>query len=183
MPEIAVIECETAADVLRLAKERAARRRMAEKTATVKRVLLAATKGSPEFTVAGAPLKTKDQMIGEIVRQIFRMKRGRLSPPIAVIQREVADAFGITVIDILSDRRDWQSTNPRQIAMLISRLLTGKSMPVIGQQFGGRDHTTVLHAIRKFDWMKDGLGHLSDLNSATEWAQCAFRLFQETNHA
>ena len=130
MPEIAVTECESAADVMRLAKERAARRRAAERVATVRRVLIASSKGSSEFTVAGAPIKTKEQMIGEIVRQICRMKRGKLTPPIDHIQREVANAFGVSVVDILSDRRDRNSTTPRQIAMLISRLLTGYSMPL-----------------------------------------------------
>lgn len=65
------------------------------------------------------------------------------------IQKLVAEYFKIRVADLLSSRRTRSITRPRQIAMALSKLLTRHSLPEIGSAFGGRDHTTVLHACRK----------------------------------
>jgi chromosomal replication initiation ATPase DnaA len=68
---------------------------------------------------------------------------------IADIQEAVARHFGVTVIDIVSARRTADVVWPRQIAVYLARTLTTKSLPEIGRAFGGRDHSTSLHAIRK----------------------------------
>jgi chromosomal replication initiator protein len=65
------------------------------------------------------------------------------------IQKLVAEYFKIRVADLLSSRRNRSITRPRQIAMSLSKSLTRHSLPEIGNAFGGRDHTTVLHACRK----------------------------------
>jgi len=65
------------------------------------------------------------------------------------IQRTVAEYYKIKVADLLSKRRNRSITRPRQIAMALSKELTSHSLPEIGDAFGGRDHTTVLHACRK----------------------------------
>jgi chromosomal replication initiator protein len=65
------------------------------------------------------------------------------------IQRTVAEYFKIRVADLLSARRSRSITRPRQLAMSLSKELTNHSLPEIGDAFGGRDHTTVLHACRK----------------------------------
>ncbi len=65
------------------------------------------------------------------------------------IQRTVAEYFKIKVADLLSKRRSRSITRPRQIAMTLAKTLTNHSLPEIGDAFGGRDHTTVLHACRK----------------------------------
>ncbi len=65
------------------------------------------------------------------------------------IQKTVAEYFKIRVADLLSARRTRSITRPRQIAMSLAKELTGHSLPEIGDAFGGRDHTTVLHACRK----------------------------------
>lgn len=65
------------------------------------------------------------------------------------IQRTVAEYYKIKVADILSKRRSRSIARPRQIAMALSKELTNHSLPEIGDAFGGRDHTTVLHACRK----------------------------------
>ncbi len=65
------------------------------------------------------------------------------------IKKTVADYFKITNSDLLSSRRTRSITRPRQIAMALSKELTRHSLPEIGSSFGGRDHTTVLHACRK----------------------------------
>jgi chromosomal replication initiator protein len=65
------------------------------------------------------------------------------------IQKTVADFFSIKVADMYSKRRPANIARPRQIAMYLAKELTQKSLPEIGELFGGRDHTTVLHAVRK----------------------------------
>ncbi len=65
------------------------------------------------------------------------------------IQKTVADFFNIKVADMYSKRRPANIARPRQIAMYLAKELTQKSLPEIGELFGGRDHTTVLHAVRK----------------------------------
>ncbi|MEM6711644.1 MAG: chromosomal replication initiator protein DnaA [Pseudomonadota bacterium] len=67
------------------------------------------------------------------------------------IQRATAIQFGLTKTDLLSQRRTKQIVGPRQIAMYLSKVMTVRSLPDIGKRFGGRDHTTVLHAVRKIE--------------------------------
>jgi chromosomal replication initiator protein len=64
------------------------------------------------------------------------------------IQRTVAEYYKIKVADLLSKRRNRSVARPRQIAMALAKELTNHSLPEIGDAFGGRDHTTVLHACR-----------------------------------
>ncbi|MCX7110189.1 MAG: chromosomal replication initiator protein DnaA [Proteobacteria bacterium] len=71
------------------------------------------------------------------------------------IQKTVAEYFKIRVADLLSDKRTRTVTRPRQIAMALTKDLTNHSLPEIGQMFGGRDHTTVLHATRKVVELKE----------------------------
>lgn len=70
------------------------------------------------------------------------------------IQKTVCDYFKISLSDLLSSRRTRSITRPRQIAMALAKELTRHSLPEIGQAFGGRDHTTVLHACRKVTELK-----------------------------
>jgi chromosomal replication initiator protein len=70
------------------------------------------------------------------------------------IQKTVAEYYSIRVSDLHSKRRTRSITRPRQIAMAISKELTDKSLPEIGEQFGGRDHTTVIHACKKTEELK-----------------------------
>jgi chromosomal replication initiator protein len=65
------------------------------------------------------------------------------------IQKTVAEYYGIRVADLLSKRRNRSITRPRQIAMALAKELTSHSLPEIGDAFGGRDHTTVLHACKR----------------------------------
>ncbi|HIP05996.1 MAG TPA: chromosomal replication initiator protein DnaA, partial [Gammaproteobacteria bacterium] len=65
------------------------------------------------------------------------------------IQKVVAEYFKMRISDLHSKRRNRQITRPRQIAMALAKELTTMSLPEIGDAFGGRDHTTVLHAQRK----------------------------------
>lgn len=71
------------------------------------------------------------------------------------IQKTVADYYKIRVADILSKKRTRNITRPRQMAMGIAKELTNHSLPEIGDAFGGRDHTTVLHAVRKIKELRE----------------------------
>ena len=70
------------------------------------------------------------------------------------IQKTTAEYYKIRVADLLSKRRNRSIARPRQIAMALSKELTGHSLPEIGDAFGGRDHTTVLHACRKISELR-----------------------------
>ncbi len=72
------------------------------------------------------------------------------------IQRVVARHFNVSKADLLSSRRTCTIVRPRQIAMYLAKVLTPRSLPEIGRRFGGRDHTTVLHAVRKIEELISG---------------------------
>jgi chromosomal replication initiator protein len=72
------------------------------------------------------------------------------------IQRVVARHYNVSKSDLLSSRRTRTIVRPRQIAMYLAKMLTPRSLPEIGRRFGGRDHTTVLHAVRKIEGMIEG---------------------------
>ena len=67
------------------------------------------------------------------------------------IQKNVCDYFKINIREMLSQRRSRYLVRPRQIAMYLSKNLTSKSLPDIGREFSGRDHTTVIHSIKTID--------------------------------
>ena len=67
------------------------------------------------------------------------------------IQKKVAEYFNIKFNDMVSVRRSRVVARPRQIAMYLSKSCTEKSLPEIGRLFGGRDHTTVIHAVKKIE--------------------------------
>jgi chromosomal replication initiator protein len=69
------------------------------------------------------------------------------------IQREVANFFGIKIQDLKSEKKMKTIALPRQIAMYLTRKYTGASFPEIGEKFGGKDHSTVIHAVRKIEAM------------------------------
>jgi chromosomal replication initiator protein len=63
----------------------------------------------------------------------------------------VARQYNVSRADLLSSRRTANVVRPRQVAMYLAKILTLRSLPEIGRRFGGRDHTTVLHAVRKIE--------------------------------
>jgi chromosomal replication initiator protein len=71
------------------------------------------------------------------------------------IQKTVADFYKIKVIEMYSKKRTRSLVRPRQIAMSLAKELTSLSLPDIGEAFGGRDHTTVLHGCRKIAELKE----------------------------
>ncbi|MDI6025560.1 chromosomal replication initiator protein DnaA [Corticibacterium sp. UT-5YL-CI-8] len=88
--------------------------------------------------------------VEEILGHIYRSgepKRVRIED----IQRIVARHYNVSKTELLSNRRTRTIVKPRQVAMYLSKVMTPRSLPEIGRRFGGRDHTTVLHAVRKIE--------------------------------
>lgn len=86
-------------------------------------------------------------LVKEALKELLAVSRVQVS--VEVIQRTVADYYKIKISDMYSKRRPANIALPRQVAMYLAKELTQKSLPEIGELFGGRDHTTVLHAVRK----------------------------------
>lgn len=98
-----------------------------------------------------------------------KITRGR-GPKVEKIQQVVCEHYGVKVVDVLSRRRTKHLIQPRHVGMYLCKKLTLKSLPVIGRKFGGRDHTTVLHAVDKIDGLlTDGNQELArDIREITE---------------
>ncbi|OGB20519.1 MAG: chromosomal replication initiation protein DnaA [Burkholderiales bacterium RIFCSPLOWO2_02_FULL_57_36] len=86
-------------------------------------------------------------VVKDALRDLLSVQNRQIS--VENIQKTVADFFNIKVADMYSKKRPANIARPRQIAMYLAKELTQKSLPEIGELFGGRDHTTVLHAVRK----------------------------------
>jgi len=85
----------------------------------------------------------------DVLHDLLRSRERHVT--IDIIQKEVAQHFNIKVADMSSPRRARTVARPRQIAMYLSKQLTPRSLPEIGRKFGGRDHTTVMHAVKKVE--------------------------------
>ena len=70
------------------------------------------------------------------------------------IQKTVSEHYGLKQADLISERRARVVARPRQVAMWLAKQITTRSLPDIGRRFGGRDHTTVLHAVRRIEALK-----------------------------
>ena len=99
------------------------------------------------------------EVVKEALKDLLSFNRGQIS--VEFIQKSVADFYKMKVADMYSKRRPANIALPRQIAMYLAKELTQKSLPEIGELFGGRDHTTVLHAVRKIAELRQ---HRAELN-------------------
>ena len=95
----------------------------------------------------------------EALRDLLSIQNRQIS--VENIQKTVADYYKIKVADMYSKKRPASIARPRQIAMYLAKELTQKSLPEIGELFGGRDHTTVLHAVRKISGERQQLTELN----------------------
>ena len=95
----------------------------------------------------------------EALRDLLSIQNRQIS--VENIQKTVADFYKIKVADMYSRKRPANIARPRQIAMFLAKELTQKSLPEIGELFGGRDHTTVLHAVRKIAAERQTLSELN----------------------
>jgi chromosomal replication initiator protein len=110
-------------------------------------------------SLSSAPLsvETAETAIRDLIRT-REPKRVKIDD----IQKLVATHYNVSRADILSSRRTANVVRPRQIAMYLAKVLTLRSLPEIGRRFGGRDHTTVLHAVRKIENLALSDGPLSE---------------------
>jgi chromosomal replication initiator protein len=89
----------------------------------------------------------------EVLQDLLRANDRRVT--IEEIQKRVAEHFNIRIADMHSARRARAVARPRQVAMYLAKQLTSRSLPEIGRKFGGRDHTTVMHAVRKIEELRE----------------------------
>ena len=102
-------------------------------------------------SIVGSPLTV--EAAEAAIRDLVRAREPR-RVKIEDIQKLVASHYSVSRSDILSARRTATVVKPRQVAMYLSKALTLRSLPEIGRRFGGRDHTTVLHAVRKIEGLR-----------------------------
>ncbi|WND03803.1 chromosomal replication initiator protein DnaA [Temperatibacter marinus] len=100
------------------------------------------------------------EMTRNVLQDLIRANDRKVT--IDEIQRTVADYFSIRLSELLSDRRARNIARPRQFAMYLCKQLTNRSLPEIGRKFGGRDHTTVMHAVRKVEELKEQDSQIED---------------------
>jgi chromosomal replication initiator protein len=96
----------------------------------------------------------------EVLRDLLRANDRRVT--IEDIQKRVAEHYNIRLADMYSARRARAVARPRQVAMYLAKHLTSRSLPEIGRKFGGRDHTTVMHAVKKIDELRQDDNILSE---------------------
>ncbi|WP_231758942.1 chromosomal replication initiator protein DnaA [Microbulbifer elongatus] len=101
-----------------------------------------------------------DILVREALKDLLALQDRLVS--IDNIQRVVAEYYKIKVADLLSKRRSRSVARPRQVAMSLAKELTNHSLPEIGDAFGGRDHTTVLHACRKIKELQESDGDIRE---------------------
>ena len=99
------------------------------------------------------------QLARDALRDLLSIQNRQIS--VENIQKTVADYYKIKIADMYSKKRPASIARPRQIAMYLAKELTQKSLPEIGELFGGRDHTTVLHAVRKISGERQQLTELN----------------------
>ncbi|MBU6252441.1 MAG: chromosomal replication initiator protein DnaA [Alphaproteobacteria bacterium] len=96
--------------------------------------------------------KIDEAFAEEVLAEMFRASRRRIT--IDEIQRRVSEHYRIRQAEMVSARRAREVARPRQVAMYLAKQLTPRSLPEIGRKFGGRDHTTVIHAIRQIERLR-----------------------------
>jgi chromosomal replication initiator protein len=101
-------------------------------------------------TMSGRPIDL--EFCNEVLANILRANQRRIS--IDEIQGKVSDHYRIRKAEMTSARRAREVARPRQVAMYLSKQLTPRSLPEIGRRFGGRDHTTVIHAVRQIEKLR-----------------------------
>jgi chromosomal replication initiator protein len=90
----------------------------------------------------------------EVLHDVLRASDRRVT--IDEIQKKVAEHYNVRISDMASARRARAVARPRQVAMYLAKTLTARSLPEIGRKFGGRDHTTVMHAVKKVEELRAG---------------------------
>ena len=104
--------------------------------------------------------EASEEIAKESLRDLLAIQAKQIT--IENIQKIIAEYYNIRISDLLSKRRNRSITRPRQLAMAITRELTSHSLPEIGDSFGGRDHTTGLHACKKVKEFKNNESRIKE---------------------
>jgi chromosomal replication initiator protein len=109
-------------------------------------------------TLVGRPvtLEVAQECLSDLIRQHDK------KVTIEEIMRKVAEHYCLRLSDMTSPRRARAVARPRQVAMFLAKTLTAKSLPEIGRRFGGRDHTTVMHAVRKIEQLAESDAQMAE---------------------
>ncbi len=134
---------------------------LAHKITTNVRVLEGALTRLLAFSsLVGRPIDM--ELAEDCLQDVLRASSRKIS--IGEIQKSVSEHFNVGVSDMIGPKREVEFTRPRQVAMYLSKQLTSRSLPEIGRRFGGRDHTTVMHGVRKIEELaREDLGLSEDL--------------------
>jgi chromosomal replication initiator protein len=119
-------------------------------TANVRELEGALNRVAAQATLVGRAITL--EIAQEVLQDLLRAHERRIT--IEEIQKRVAEHYRLRMADMLSARRARAVARPRQVAMYLAKQLTPRSLPEIGRKFGGRDHTTVMHAIRRIDELR-----------------------------
>ncbi len=119
-------------------------------TSNIRELEMALNRVTAHATLVGREIDL--EMAQEVLRDVLRASERRIT--IEEIQRRVAEHYNIRLSEMSSERRARAVARPRQVAMFLSKQLTSRSLPEIGRKFGGRDHTTVMHAVRKIEELR-----------------------------
>ncbi len=109
-------------------------------------------------TLVGRPITL--EVTRDVLQDLIRANDRKVT--IDEIQRTTADYYNLRLSEMLSERRARNIARPRQVAMYLSKRMTARSLPEIGRRFGGRDHTTVMHAVKKIDDLRRDDSSLED---------------------
>jgi len=186
--QVSVTRCETAEDVRRIAQQvRERRKRMY--LCHVREVAEIPTRPEPvpepidpRPEVVVRPNQENPALIDLLIMTGSREEDRPVTHHVKIseIQRHVGLSFHIDLVDMLSHRRTKEIVTPRQVAMALCKKLTLRSLPDIGRKFDNRDHTTVLHAVRKYEWLTDKLKAEFDSEAPlSRWTDRAAELVRE----
>jgi len=120
-------------------------------TSNVRELEGALNRISAYASLVGKPVTV--QSAQEVLQDLLRANDRKVT--IEEIQKRVAEHYSIRFADMHSPRRARAVARPRQVAMYLAKQLTSRSLPEIGRKFGGRDHTTVMHAVRKIEELRE----------------------------
>ena len=109
-------------------------------------------------SLVGKPIDM--DLVQDSLSDVLRASERKIS--IEEIQRKVAEHYNIRLSDMIGPKRVRTFTRPRQVAMYLCKQLTSRSLPEIGRRFGGRDHTTVMHGVRRIEELRQQDGQIDE---------------------
>jgi chromosomal replication initiator protein len=109
-------------------------------------------------SLVGKPINM--ELVQDSLADVLRASERKIS--IDEIQRKVAEHYNIRLSDMIGPKRVRNFARPRQVAMYLCKQLTSRSLPEIGRRFGGRDHTTVMHGVRRIEELRQQDGQIDE---------------------